>query len=100
MSERVMFGVGVVTLVLACSGIASAQTPRCLEQAAEPSAAVVVRPTTAYARPGGRALARFGVLNVNRVPTVLGLHGRCGAWLHVALPLRPNGITGWVRAAD
>ena len=21
-------------------------------------------------------------------------------WLHVALPIRPNGVTGWVRAAD
>ncbi len=69
-------------------------------------AAVVLRPTTAYREPGRRRLARFEVLNVNGVPMVLGvlgeqLDGRCRAtWLHVALPIRPNGSTGWVRASD
>ena len=29
------------------------------------------------------------------------LDARCRVtWLHVALPLRPNGVTGWVRAAQ
>jgi lipoprotein-anchoring transpeptidase ErfK/SrfK len=67
-------------------------------------AAVVTRRTTAYREPGGRALASFGLLNVNGVPTVFGVVGQrldtsCRpAWLHVQLPIRPNGATGWVRA--
>jgi hypothetical protein len=67
---------------------------------------VVIRPTAAYGEPGGRRLAGFDVLNVNSVPTVLGvlgeqLDGRCRAtWVHVALPIRPNGSTGWVHASD
>jgi hypothetical protein len=46
------------------------------------------------------------VRNVNGVTTVFGVVGkkvdaRCrAAWLHVALPIRPNGATGCVRAAD
>jgi lipoprotein-anchoring transpeptidase ErfK/SrfK len=66
-------------------------------------AAVVTRRTTAYREPGGRPVARFGLLNVNGVPTVFGVLGRqvdarCrSTWLHVQLPLRPNGATGWIR---
>jgi lipoprotein-anchoring transpeptidase ErfK/SrfK len=70
-------------------------------------AAVVDRtPTRAYARPGGKPVARFGRLNANGVPTVFGVLGkvvdaRCRArWYRVQLPMRPNGITGFVRAAD
>jgi hypothetical protein len=69
-------------------------------------AAVVIRPTAAYGEPGVRRLARFDVLNVNNVPTVLGVLGEqlgrdCRAtWLHVKLPIRPNGSAGWVRASD
>ena len=66
----------------------------------------LLRPTTAYRSPRGAAIQRFGVRNVNGVTTVFGVVGkevdaRCrAAWLHVALPIRPNGATGWVRAAD
>jgi lipoprotein-anchoring transpeptidase ErfK/SrfK len=69
-------------------------------------AAYALRPTTAYRSPGRGAIARFGTRNVNRAPTVFGVVGeqvdrRCNAtWLHVALPMRPNGVTGWVRARD
>ena len=69
-------------------------------------AAVVVRPTSTSPRPGGRATARFGVRNVNGVPTVLGVLGAqvgrdCEAtWYRVQLPVKPNEATGWVRAAD
>ncbi len=69
-------------------------------------AAYVVRPTRAYREPGRGLLQRFGLLNVNGAQTVFGLVGQqvdatCRAtWLHVALPMRPNGVTGWVRAAD
>ncbi len=68
--------------------------------------AVTVRTrAVAYRAPGARAFARFGHLNVNGVPTVFSvlsarLDRHCRAsWYHVQLPLRPNGITGWVRAA-
>jgi len=66
----------------------------------------LLRPTTAYRSPRGAAIQRFGVRNVNGVTTVFGVvrkevDARCrAAWLHVALPIRPNGATGWVRAAD
>jgi lipoprotein-anchoring transpeptidase ErfK/SrfK len=67
--------------------------------------AVTVRSSaTAYRAPGGAAIARFGRLNVNGVPTVLGvlaarLDRRCRvSWYRVQLPLRPNGSTGWVDA--
>ena len=70
-------------------------------------AAVVVRaPARAYRRPGAKPFARFGRLNVNGVPTVFAVLGkvvdaRCRArWYRVQLPMRPNGITGFVRAAD
>jgi lipoprotein-anchoring transpeptidase ErfK/SrfK len=69
-------------------------------------AAVVLKQTTAARRPGGRGFARFGKLNVNGVPTVFGIRGarvdrECKpTWYFVQLPMRPNGVTGWVRAAD
>jgi len=68
-------------------------------------AAAVLRSTVAYTRPGGARIARFGVLNVNGVPTVFGVLGArvdstCQAvWYRVQLPIRPNGRTGWVRAS-
>jgi lipoprotein-anchoring transpeptidase ErfK/SrfK len=58
----------------------------------------------AYRRPGGAPFARFGRLNVNGVPTVFAaleavMGRRCKAvWYRVMLPLKPNGVTGYVRA--
>jgi lipoprotein-anchoring transpeptidase ErfK/SrfK len=81
-------------------------TRRRLDTGAVAWAAVVVRPTQAYRFPAGSRLARFGLRNVNGAPTVFSVLGaqldaRCRAtWLHVELPMRPNGATGWVRAAD
>lgn len=69
-------------------------------------AAVVHESAVAYRRPGSGRLASFGALNVNGVPTVFSvlakrLDADCDAdWYRVQLPLKPNGITGWVRAAD
>jgi lipoprotein-anchoring transpeptidase ErfK/SrfK len=69
-------------------------------------AAAAQRPTTAFRSPGGAAIERFDVVNVNKAATVFGVLGervdvRCRVtWLHVALPIRPNGATGWVRAAN
>ena len=69
-------------------------------------AAIVRDRATAHRAPGGARLARFERKNVNGVPTVFSvLAERLGAdcepdWYHVQLPLKPNGVTGWVRAAD
>ena len=69
-------------------------------------AAVVQERASAYRRPGSSRLASFGPENVNGVPTVFAVLGKrvdaaCAAqWYRVQLPLKPNGSTGWVRAAD
>jgi hypothetical protein len=70
-------------------------------------AAVVDRaPTRAYRQPDRKPFARFGRLNVNGVPTVFGVLGkvvdaRCRTrWYRVQLPMKPNGVTGFVRASD
>src|SRR2546423_93136 len=69
-------------------------------------AALVMRPVTAYTLPGGAPIAGFALRNVNGARTVFSVLGErvdggCRAtWLHVELPVRPNGATGWVRAAD
>jgi L,D-transpeptidase catalytic domain len=114
----------VVTALLLVAGCAGARdhgvkgvhttlTPHCVQGSRHPLgspdaawAAVVTRPTTAYRAPGRVAFARLERLNANDVPTVLGVVGErvdthCRpTWLHVALPLRPNGVTGWVRSQD
>lgn len=69
-------------------------------------AAIVRERAVTFRAPGRGVLARFGRLNVNGVPTVFGVRGaivgpRCRPrWYRVQLPLRPNGITGYVRARD
>jgi lipoprotein-anchoring transpeptidase ErfK/SrfK len=69
-------------------------------------AAVVQERATVYRRPGRAALASFRDENENGVPVVFGVLAErvdptCEPqWYHVQLPLKPNGITGWVRAAD
>ncbi|HEY8627386.1 MAG TPA: L,D-transpeptidase [Gaiellaceae bacterium] len=69
-------------------------------------AVVVPRGAVAHERPGGRVLARFGPKNANGAPTVFGVLGSVvtpycePTWFRVQLPLRPNGITGYVRASD
>jgi lipoprotein-anchoring transpeptidase ErfK/SrfK len=69
-------------------------------------AAVVHSRATVSRRPGGRVFARFGRLNQNGVPMIFSirgarLNGRCRrvAYL-VQIPRRPNGVTGWVPAAQ
>lgn len=91
----------------------TAATPRaCVEGSAARTDPVgtlavrVVRPTHAFRRPGAEPLMRFGLLNINGVGTVFSVRATrvdagCGpAWYRVQLPARPNGLTGWVRAAD
>ncbi|MGH3073205.1 MAG: L,D-transpeptidase [Gaiellaceae bacterium] len=69
-------------------------------------AAVVQGEAVAYRSPGSGRIASFGPENANGVPTVFSvlakrLDADCAAdWYRVQLPVKPNGITGWVRAAD
>jgi lipoprotein-anchoring transpeptidase ErfK/SrfK len=112
LSVRGLFGVAVVTALAGCGGgghvavrTTAPPVPRCatLSPAANASyAAVVRRPLIAFRSPGHGRIARFGLLNVNGVDTVFAVRGiSCDArWLHVQLPLRPNGVTGWVRASS
>jgi lipoprotein-anchoring transpeptidase ErfK/SrfK len=119
----------LATLVAACGGSKPSATPVEVPEAAaggkpspartcEPGlrplgsarrayAAVVDRaPTSAFRAPGKRPFADFGLRNANGVPTVFGVVGRvvdrgCVArWYRVQLPLKPNGVTGFVRAGD
>jgi lipoprotein-anchoring transpeptidase ErfK/SrfK len=69
-------------------------------------AAIVSSHAVVARRPGGRALFRFGSLNVNGVPTVFSIRGALvddgcvpRAYL-VQVPKRPNGVTGWVAAGQ
>jgi lipoprotein-anchoring transpeptidase ErfK/SrfK len=67
-------------------------------------AAVVRSRAVAYRRPGARPFAHFGRLNVNRFPTVFRVLSAVRApdcrarWYRVQLPIKPNGVTGYVRA--
>ena len=69
-------------------------------------AAVVKHRAEAYRKPAGPALATFGKLNENGYPTTFAIVGAivnasCTAsWYRVQLPMRPNGVTGYVRPAD
>jgi lipoprotein-anchoring transpeptidase ErfK/SrfK len=69
-------------------------------------AAVVQERASAYREPGHRRFARFEDENVNGVPMVFAVLARrldraCEPdWYRVQLPLRPNGVTGWVRAGE
>jgi lipoprotein-anchoring transpeptidase ErfK/SrfK len=66
-------------------------------------AAVVRGHARVFRAPGRRLLASFGRLNQNGYPTVFrvlaAVRGRnCGsAWYRVQLPMRPNGVSGYVR---
>jgi lipoprotein-anchoring transpeptidase ErfK/SrfK len=68
-------------------------------------AAVVRSHASAFRRPGGAPFARFGRVNVNGFPTVFRVlatvRGRdCSPrWYRVQLPIKPNGVTGFVRAS-
>ncbi len=79
---------------------------RPLESQSRAYAAVVRMRARAYRRPAGDPIARFLHFNVNGVPTVLSaraavLRSDCrAAWYRVQLPIKPNGMIGYVRARD
>lgn len=53
-----------------------------------------------HAAPGGEVVRRLDHPQPSGAPLTLLLRERRGEWLEVFLPVRPNGSTGWVRAAD
>ena len=69
-------------------------------------AAAARRSLVAFRGPGRGKFAQFDVKNVNGAWTVFAVRARridarCRArWYRVQLPLRPNGVRGWVKAAD
>ena len=69
-------------------------------------AAVVVKRATAYRHPARRPFAQFGRLNQNHFPTVFRVvsairRSDCKTtWYRVQLPIKPNGVKGYVRARD
>lgn len=69
-------------------------------------AAVATSPTSAFRHPGQGPFASFDLRNENGAATVFGVEGTVlgrdcrPAWYLVRLPLRPNGVTGYVRARD
>jgi lipoprotein-anchoring transpeptidase ErfK/SrfK len=69
-------------------------------------AAAAADGAVAYTTPGGAVAARFGSKNVNDYPTVFEalakrVDANCKAtWYRVQLPIKPNGITGWVPAHE
>jgi hypothetical protein len=79
---------------------------RPLRTARSAYAAVARGTMSAHRAPGGAALARFERLNVNGVPTVFGVLGAIldadcePRWYRVQLPLKPNGVVGYVRPGD
>ena len=68
-------------------------------------AAVVQTRVRAFRRPGAKPFASFGRLNVNGFPTVFRVLAvrrtrDCSPrWYRVQLPIKPNGVTGYVRAS-
>jgi lipoprotein-anchoring transpeptidase ErfK/SrfK len=69
-------------------------------------AATLKTRTRTYRRPGAAPLATFARLNRNRYPTTFSIvgaivNGSCRAsWYRVKLPMRPNGVTGYVRPSE
>lgn len=57
---------------------------------------LLVRPTPT----GGTEGIELGRRTPLGSPQVLLALDRSGDWIHVAVPVRPNGTTGWVRAGD
>jgi lipoprotein-anchoring transpeptidase ErfK/SrfK len=69
-------------------------------------AAIVKARAQVYRKSGHEPLAQFRKLNQNGYPTTFSIVGAivnksCGAsWYRVKLPMRPNGVVGYVRPVD
>jgi lipoprotein-anchoring transpeptidase ErfK/SrfK len=101
---KVLFALPLVLALLAApprpaeAGVCNRQTE--LGSPNVSYAAYVRTSATAYRAPGRHAFAHFGAHNVNGYPTLFSVLGRACRWYHVQLPLRPNGVTGYVRVRD
>jgi hypothetical protein len=68
-------------------------------------AGVVRVRAAAYRAPGRGRFALFGRVNANDYPTVFGIVGErirrdCTVrWYRAKLPMKPNGVAGWIRAS-
>jgi lipoprotein-anchoring transpeptidase ErfK/SrfK len=102
-----------IVMAFTAAGEVAERAPRCEPGSTAPMrsdllayAAVVRSSAAAYREPGRGQIESFGALNVNGHSTVFGVLGAvrgadCEAlWYRVQLPVRPNGIAGYVRAAD
>jgi lipoprotein-anchoring transpeptidase ErfK/SrfK len=67
-------------------------------------AAVIKRSAIIYRVPGGGVLTTLRSKNANAYPTVLGIRSAVldrdcrRRWYRVQVPMRPNGVTGYIRA--
>ena len=102
-----------IVMAFTAAGTAAESAPRCEPGSAAPMrsdllayAAVVHASASAYREPGRDPIESFGARNVNGHATVFGVldavrGADCEArWYRVQLPLKPNGIAGYVRASD
>jgi len=101
-------GLGLAVLVAlalfasASSGPASARTVLSARVVANQKLAVLLGAHVAFSKPNRESAPRDRVQARRPITgerTVLPVLGARGAWLHVALPGRPNGHTGWIRQA-
>ena len=105
-ASRSAHTVDVGQVLAARTRTCSAGSLRSLGSVRTAYAAVAVRRLNAFRNPGRGRLSTFGTLNQNGVPTVFGVLGSVvrkdcrPQWYRVLLPQKPNGVKGWVRAAD
>ncbi|MDY0909686.1 L,D-transpeptidase family protein [Microbacterium sp. CFBP9034] len=78
-------------------------TPAPTATVAAPTSSVAeasVPVVTAYDAPDGAAAFEFGNPIDSGAPLTFYVEEKQGEWLHVRLPTRPNGSTGWIRSSD
>ena len=95
-------GIALLAVVWAGASAASVHTASAGGGASAPKRlAVLLRTHAALARPA-RGAERLGLVRAKRPltgeRTVLPVVGAKAGWLHVELPGRPNGHTGWIRS--
>jgi lipoprotein-anchoring transpeptidase ErfK/SrfK len=101
----------VVAAALTSASTAAPQRTTCEREVTLKServayAAFVRGHAVAFRTPGRGAFARFGAHNANGYPTLFSAravikNSSCATtWYRVQLPLRPNGVTGYVRAGS